>query len=377
MRNEFDALIFGPGLPPGGAKGTLIVSALGIEVAAHDQSRRVNITDLALREVGFGKPGIELSWSDAGETWAAHVLDHAAAQRLLALPALAGTRQAEAIKHKQRSNRVLRTVGWSLLVAFVLLPALLLLLLILNANSIAGWVAEKIPVEQEIAFGKQAFASMRGSLKLKDAGPEYEAVNAIGAKLTQGSRYRYEFHVADDPSLNAFAMPGGVIVVHTGLIAATKRPEELAGVLAHEVQHVELRHSLRGMLKELGLRGLWSVATGDLGSTMAGQAALEMTALKFSRDDESEADHEGFDALVAAGIDPSGMPAFFKTKSEQAADAPAAFLSTHPLSEDRERELRERVANVSAREFAALEFGAWPPGATLPDDRSVPVGVER
>ena len=360
MRTEFDGLIFGPGLPPGGAKGMLVVSALGIEVAAQDRSQRTSAADVALRAVGFGKPGIEIAWTDAGETWAAHVLDHAAAQRLLALPALAGTRQADAIKRKQRSTRVVRTVGWSLLITFVLLPVLLLLLLTLNANSIAGWVAERIPVEQEIALGKQAFASMRGSLKLKDKGREHKAVQTIGARLTQGSRYKYEFHVADDPSLNAFAMPGGVVVVHTGLIAATKRPEELAGVLAHEVQHVELRHSLRGMIKELGLRGLWSVVTGDLGGTLAGQAALEMTALKFSRDDETEADQYGFDALVDAGIDPSGMPAFFATMSEQAIEAPAAFLSTHPLSEERERELQQRVQQLK-RELPPMTFEQWPP----------------
>jgi predicted Zn-dependent protease len=158
-------------------------------------------------------------------------------------------------------------------------------------------------------------------------------------------------------------MPGGVIVVHTGLIAATSRPEELAGVLAHEVQHVELRHSLRGMVKDLGLRGLWSFVTGDIGGTLAGQAALELTSLKFSRDDETEADHKGLDALIAAGIDPSGMPAFFKIMTEKAGDAPAAFISTHPLSEDRERELQARVSSLGAHNFASLDFAPWPPFA--------------
>jgi len=371
MREEFAALIFGPGLPPGGAQGTLAVSALGIEVAAQDRSQRVNIADTSVREVGFGKPGIELSWRDGGETWAAHVLDHVAAQRLLSLPALASTSQAAALRSKRRSTKVVRSVGWSLLAALVLLPALLLLLLVLNANSVAGWVAEKIPVEQEIAFGEQAFANMRGRLNLEDEGPAYQAVQTIGARLTKGSRYRYEFHVVEDPSLNAFAMPGGVVVVYSGLIAATKRPEELAGVLAHEVQHVELRHSLRGMIKNLGLRGLWSFVTGDLGGTLAGQAALEMTALKFSRDDESEADHKGFDALVQAGIDPSGMPSFFETMSRQAADAPAAFLSTHPLSSDRERELEARAKQLN-ESFAALDFGPWPPQQSIVSNQSEP-----
>jgi predicted Zn-dependent protease len=361
MREEIPALVFGPGLPPGGAQGTLSISTLGVEVVALDQSRRTSIADLALREVGFGQPGIELSWSDAGETWAAHVLDHAIAQRLLQSSPLSATAQASKLKNARRKVTTGRSIGVAVLAAFVLLPLILLLLLVVNASAIAGWITEKIPVEQEVAMGKQAFAGLRGSLKLKDEGPAYDAVKDIVAKLTAGSKYTYEVHVTEDDTLNAFAMPGGVIVVHTGLIAATKRPEELAGVLAHEVQHVELRHSLRGMVKELGLRGLWSFATGDIGGTLAGQAALELTSLKFSRDDETEADHRGLDALLAAGIDPAGMPAFFKIMSEKAGDAPAAFISTHPLSEDREQELNERVEQLVRREFAPLEFGEWPP----------------
>ena len=69
-------------------------------------------------------------------------------------------------------------------------------------------------------------------------------VNEIGAKLTQGSVYRYQFHVAVDKSVNAYAMPGGYIVVHTGLLALADNADEVAGVLAHEVSHVEKRHKI-------------------------------------------------------------------------------------------------------------------------------------
>jgi Zn-dependent protease with chaperone function len=371
MRQEFSALIFGPGLPPGGSNGTLTVSASGVEVSVRSvanadlqfQSARFN--ELTLREVGFGAPGVELAWTESGGVWAAHILDSAAARRLLAMPEFASA-QASALKSQQRSNRVGRTLGLSLLVLFVLLPVIFLALLLLNSNRIAGWIADKIPIEQEVSLGKQAFSGMRGQLQLRDSGPVYDAAQSIVAQLTKGSRYHYEVHVTQDDTLNAFAMPGGIIVIHTGLIAATKRPEELAGVLAHEIQHVEQRHSVRGMVKDLGLRGLWSAVTGDIGATLAGQAALEMTSLKFSRDDETEADYKGFDALVAAGIDPVGMPAFFKTMGEKSADAPAAFLSTHPLSVDRQKDLQQRVDNLPRQDFNALNFGAWPPPSLFP-----------
>lgn len=341
------------------------MSALGIEVVAGDQSRRANVASVSLRTVGFGRPGLEIAWSDGNGSWAAHVLDHAAARRLLALPVLANSVQGRQLASTQRRVNVRRGIGWSGLAFFLLLPVLLLLILVLNANTLAGRIAEKVPIEHEMELGRQVFAIMRDGLKIKNEGPAYEAATSIVAKLTQGSKYRYEVHVSEDETLNAFAMPGGIVVVHTGLIAATKRPEELAGVLAHEVQHVELRHSIRGMVKDLGLRGLWALVTGDLGGTLAGQAALEVTALKFSRDDESEADSLGFDALVRAGIDPSGMPAFFETMSKEASEAPVEFISTHPLSEDRKQELEQRVAELGRSDFAPLDFGAWPPAAQI------------
>jgi beta-barrel assembly-enhancing protease len=104
------------------------------------------------------------------------------------------------------------------------------------------------------------------------------------------------------------------------------------------------------------------LVTGDLGGTLAGEAALQLTSLKFSRDAETEADDKGFDTLVKQGIDPSGMPDFFKTMSEQTADAPAAFLSTHPLSEDRQRGLAQRAEKLQKKEFTSLGIEPWPPG---------------
>jgi Zn-dependent protease with chaperone function len=355
------ALIFGPDLPPAGARGVLSISALGVEVTAGDRSQRASLSQVTLREVGFDRPGLEIAWRDGDGTWAAHVLDPEAASRLLNVSALSQTEQAGKLKGARRKVTAGRSLGMVLLAAVLAVPFILFVWFVLNAGAIAGWVTERIPVDQEIAMGRQAFAGMRGSLKLHDEGPAYDAARSIVAKITQGSKYQYEIHVAEDATLNAFAMPGGIIVVHSGLIAATRRPEELAGVLAHEVQHVELRHSLRALIKDLGLRGLWSYVTGDLGGTVAGQAALELTSLSFSRDDEREADEHGLAALAAAGIDPAGMPDFFQLMAEKAGDAPAAFISTHPLSEDRERGLRQRLETMNRSAFSRLPFEQWPP----------------
>jgi Zn-dependent protease with chaperone function len=361
MREECQARIFGPGLPPAGTEGTLSISITGAEISAGERHQRAPLSEVTLREVGFDKPGVEVAWNDIDGVWAAHVLDPVAARRLLTSSALSGTPQAAALQQGQRRARVRTSVGRTVLLLFLALPVLLLILFAMSAGGIAGWIADRVAVQQEIALGRMSFDSMRSGLKLKDDGPAYEAARSIVERLTRGSRFTYEVHIAQDDSPNAFALPGGVIVVHTGLIAATRRPEELAGVLAHEVQHVELRHSMRGLIKDMGLRGLWAFVTGDIGSSMAGQAALELTSLRFSRDDEREADEHGFDALVAAGIDPSGMPAFFSTLAQSSGGQVPAFLSTHPASEDRDRHLRQRLATVAQQTFPPLSSQPWPP----------------
>jgi Zn-dependent protease with chaperone function len=353
------ALIFGPGLPSTGARGTVRVSALGVEVEAGDVSARTPLAVVKLRSVGFDGRGLEVSWSSGGQVWAVHVLDGEAARGLLSTPALASTSMAAAPVGSRRGTAA-RWLGWSLLAAFILLPVVLLVAFVANSSRIAGWIAARIPIDQEVGIGRRAFEGMRPQLTLENAGAAYQAVNALGERLTEGRGFNYEFHVARDKSLNAFALPGGVIVVNTGLIGATTRPEELAGVLAHEIQHVEMRHSLRGMVKNLGLRGLVAFAAGDLTGSLLGEAAVELTSLKFSRDDEREADQAGLDALIVAGIDPSGMPSFFETMSKQANDAGVAFTSTHPSSADRTAALRERL-RTAPKAFTPLSFGAWPP----------------
>jgi Zn-dependent protease with chaperone function len=392
METQVTALLFGPGLPATGQRGELRAAADHVEVSWSDTgspaaadvdafagaSVTAAIGDLTFAEVGFGKPGLELRWaadvsqiahSTAGKAtnagtgahWLVHVLNPADAATLRARADWAALPSLKRLNQQQRKQHTKRVVGWSMLALLVLAPLLALLLFLSQAARIAESIAERIPVAQEVRLGRQAFESMRGNLKLVDAGPTHVAVADIGRKLTVGSRYTYEFHVVDDATLNAFALPGGIVVVHTGLIAATRRAEELAGVLAHEVQHVELRHGTSALVKDLSWRVLWTWFTGDWGGTLAGQAAAQLGSLKFSRDAESAADEAGFDALVRAGIDPSGMPDFFAIMAKQAGDAPAAFLSTHPLSTAREQALRQRLAELSAKPFTPLDHSAWPP----------------
>jgi Zn-dependent protease with chaperone function len=356
------ARLFGGESPATGEDAQIAIVDAHMEVRTVSHVHTPLLADLRLREVGAVQAGLEFAWdSDAGIR-AVQVFDAAALNTLRMNTAFQASPQMAALQAQRRRGAVGRGFGWTALALFLSLPVLLLLVFVWQADRIARVVSERIPVEQEIKIGEEAFAAMRGTLSLHDSGPAYEAVQALGLRLAPAGKYRYQFHVANDAAVNAFAMPGGIIVVHTGLIAATRRPEELAGVLAHEVQHVEQRHSLQALVKDLGLRGLWMMVTGDISSGTIGQAALELTSLSFSRDAEEQADRAGFDGLIAAGIDPSGMADFFAVMANlEGRASPPPFLSTHPASGDREATLRARENEIAGRTFEPIRLGHWPP----------------
>jgi Zn-dependent protease with chaperone function len=369
------ALLFGPGLPLTGQAGVLHLSQdqLAVQLATADTTvdgaqplAQTEPEELALRQIGFGKPGLELSWNDReGQRWLAHVLDAAAAVALLQHPVLAALPAARALQQGTRRQSRGRAVAWSVLGLLLASPLLLLLLFFLNADRIADWAVQRIPIGQEMEFGRAAFEGMQGELRLVEDGPALQTVRDLGARLSQGSAYRFEFHLVDDPTPNAFALPGGIIVVHSGLVKATRRPEELAGVLAHEIEHVEQRHGLAALAKDMGWRLTWTLFAGDWAGGLASEAALQLGSLKFSRDAEREADHGGLQRLADKRIDPSGMADFFATlqaNGNEAGPPGGSFLSTHPVSAERERDMRGALQRLPQQVYEPLSAAnAWPP----------------
>jgi predicted Zn-dependent protease len=166
----------------------------------------------------------------------------------------------------------------------------------------------------------------------------------------------------DDSTVNAFAAPGGYIVVYRGLLRQAETPEELAGVLAHELQHVLQRHGTKAVLQEIPLRLVVAAATGDAGITgrVLGTAAT-LGALRYRRRDESAADRAGMEMLRAAQIDPDGMIRFFSRLVEQGDDIPAlvAYLSTHPRNRARIEALQRLAAELNDQPVVPLDNPQW------------------
>ena len=356
------ARLYGVDSPATGEDADVTIGGSQLNVRSAEKLLSCALSAVRIREVGTGVRGLEFAWDTNEGIRAVQVFDARMLAEVRASAEIESLPHMAAFQTQQRRNTVGRTLGWLALIVFLLFPVLVILVFIWQADRIARAATSQVTVELETSLGDQAFASMKGSLKLVENGAAYDVVQTLGTRLTQDSQYTYRFHVVKDDAINAFAVPGGIVVVNTGLIKATTRPEELAGVLAHEVQHVEQRHSLQAMIKDLGLRGLWLMISGDLGSGLAGQAALELTSLSFSRAAEAESDAKGFDELVEAGIDPSGMGDFFTTMSRQKGGvAPPPLMSTHPASGDREAAMRAREAEVEGTTFIALDMGSWPP----------------
>lgn len=352
----FDILLFAPHLPSHGEKARAGFSENALVING-------NRVDVPLNEIGvtlggFNHNQVYLFWHQEEGRWAFSPADDNALSQLRAsAPEPLSSLLQGAAKDVSRQERRSR-FGLGMLGLFLALPLLLLALLFWQSHNIAGWIASHISIENEQKLGELAFKQATASLKLRQTGLDAAAIKEIGARLTKGSQYNYQWYVADDSAINAFAIPGGYVVVNTGLIQAADSAEEVAGVLAHEVQHVELRHTLKNLVHSLGLRVALALALGDISGSALGDVAATLGELKFSRDLESEADSRGLDALKQAGIAPQGMVTFFsKLASQESGVAPPALLSTHPASENRMENLSSMIAAQ----------GAWP-SQTLPYD---------
>jgi predicted Zn-dependent protease len=200
-------------------------------------------------------------------------------------------------------------------------------------------------------------------------------LNDIGNRLvalSHGARLDFEFFAIRDPAINAFALPGGFIAVHTGLLLATETESELASVLAHEISHVTQHHIARliGVQKQLSMPTMIAMVLAVLaarsrpdlaqGALMASQAGAVQSQINYTRDFEREADRIGFGLLSSAGFDVSAMPVFFERLQRATRvydDRTPSYLRTHPVTSERVAEAQNRAAQAPYRQHTdAIEF---------------------
>jgi predicted Zn-dependent protease len=227
-------------------------------------------------------------------------------------------------------------------------------------------VAELIPLEWEQAAGEKLFTLHKASSEIFDKGEVQDKFDKFIEPLENELRKTgYEPHVFVQQSeeLNAFALPGGYVVINSEVIERAETPEEVLGVVAHEFAHVSERHVLRGLVSTIGIYFGVSIIIGDYAGSFAalGDALPHLISLSFSRDYEREADDVGVLYLQRAKIDPRGMIAFFKkikAEEEKLAEisdlqGSLSFLSTHPNTAERIDRLKSRLGERASEEESA------------------------
>jgi len=228
---------------------------------------------------------------------------------------------------------------------------------------------------REERIGREIMRQIRDSANYLDDAVLAEYLNSLGERLAAASPdpgQHFEFFPVRDSSINAFALPGGFIGVHTGLISAARNESELAGVLAHEIAHVTQSHIARIVdgQKSSTMASLAALAIAILAARSnpdAAQAAIVtaqamsiQSQLDFTREHEREADRVGLQTLAKAQFSPQGMGTFFERLQAQGRlyenNAPA-YLRTHPLTFERIADIQNRLAAIPYRQFVdSLEF---------------------
>lgn len=268
--------------------------------------------------------------------------------------------QVEAIADQGRRRRRL---WWSLagLVAVGLLLAALAVRAMFSAATDAA--LERIPWSVDEKLGETALEHMDLGGPVVDD-PALQAgldhiVERLGAHLErEGLQLRVR--AVRNEQANAFALPGGEMIVLTGLIAFAETPEEVAAVMAHEISHVTARHGLAQLLRSVGIVAAAQLLFGDATGlvALAGEGLTLATLQGYSREAEEEADALAVALLHAARIRPHGLATFFERLEAERGDLPAALsvLSTHPSHAERVAAVRAQVATLEDARYAPLDI---------------------
>jgi predicted Zn-dependent protease len=349
---------FHPQFPGQTLTGTVRATPTGLHFDSDHSSLEFPWTGLVLEVTGYNDehlmfqhpsfPGCAVSTRDPRILSAAPLQNH------------------PALKSVPRRRRTARRLWVAVALGLALVLAMLALavgLVIMQKNRLVRYLAQQVPIEWEQQLGSSLFEQIRSTGKFIDTSEYQEKLARVSERLIKAvptAGYTFQFHVQLDTNLNAFALPGGYVVVNTGLLDAAKRPEEIAGVLAHELAHVTLRHGFRKIIDAAGLSLTVHLLLGDATGVTAVIANGSQLLLrqKYSRDFEREADDQGWDYLLAAQIDPRGMIDFFEqlraVESESGQDRmnSLSWLNTHPATKERIEHLEAKWKTNQVRAVA-------------------------
>ncbi len=352
MTHTPNALCFGHDLPAAGVPCHVAVGPDGLSIDFTDGPNRlaadaIPFSALSIGAGGFDHDHLVLQWTANGARRTVYLKDPTViiAFRQSAPPELRDylEQTAERVRRSRRSRRLVIAVAAGSLSA-------LLLTLWFGFDTLVSLAVSRIPTAWEQKIGETAQRDFLAGQTVVAGGPAVEAVREITKRLTAhipDNPYTFHVTVVRSDIVNAFALPGGYVVVFTGLLKKAESPEEVAGVLSHELNHVLQRHGLERIVKTLGVVAVITILVGDQQGLigLVKQLGVELIALKFSREQETEADVTGLKLLHRAKIALDGMIRFFERLSESEGGR-VELLSTHPMSAARAERLKAEAASL-------------------------------
>jgi len=336
---------FEPSFPNGRGGGTLTVGAMSVRFAGKAGVLELPLAGLEISLGGASDRIIFFKHPSRPDT-TLHTPDHAILKEAawVNYPDLAP--QIAKLQGKKRFNL-------SVWLAVLGVIGALVVGIVAARDPMVNVVVDRIPPEWEVKLGETVFDSMTKQNPPLEGAELEKHLAALTAPLLRGigpQPYPFKFHIVENDTINAFALPGGQVVIHSELILKAESPEEVAGVLAHEIAHVTKRHSVRNVVKSTGTYFVFRVFLGDV-SDLVGTLVRNGRYLlnqKYSRDYEREADETGWGYLIAAEVNPRGMITFFEKLAAEQGDGTAAavqeslaFMSTHPATSERIARLEE------------------------------------
>jgi len=353
-----NALCFGGDLPEAGAPCRVEVSSAGLLVAIQGlPDETIPFTHLSVTAGGFDQDQLVVKWVHGGIERTVYLKDPAviAAFRQAAPPELMPHLERTAA-HVRRARSGRRT--WLAIAVGSILG--LLLVLWFGSDLLVRMAVAQISVEWERPIGEAARGQFLAGQTVVKEGPAVAAVQDITKRLADqipNNPYKFEVTVVRSDVVNAFALPGGYVIVFTGLLKKAEGPDEVAGVLSHEVNHVVLRHGLERIVKTLGIVAVVTVLAGNQEGLvgLAKQLGIELVTLKFGREQEMEADLSGLRLLHRAKISSDGLIHFFERLTD-ADKLQVELLSTHPMSAARVERLKAEAATLPKQEPVPFDF---------------------
>jgi len=231
---------------------------------------------------------------------------------------------------------------------------------VLGMRQLGRLSVKALPHSVDVQLGKLAVDNMDVGGSISHDKVLQDAVQLALARLDRArpTDFKFQIRVVESSVVNAFALPGGPIIVFTGLLREAESAEQLAAVLAHEMAHVTLRHGMQRIAQSLGVVAAIQLLFGDVSGVMA--IALELlregAINSYSRDQEREADFDGIERMRRAKLDPAAMADFFALLQKRGGELPSAisWLGTHPELAERVRDVRSRAAGLPAHKREPL-----------------------